>query len=259
MDAPDDAGRRFLRAARAHFEQDLAESFGERADLFEPPLRTHLFDLWVRARKRPAVPPDPGLQGATLEVQFRGLLETQLDEVMLASKLARVIVPGDGVQLELQGHLLRLEGSGRELPDLDASGTDDEFQLFLRKRLQHEGLVADPSSSISSREWLPVRMHETSGTLSGVDFSGKRRLEPKHVDTFLAQDGDRWVFPRPRPAHDYENCDHVQLRIDEGPLEVNTSLTWIEEDGEVEAVEGLITGLRPSVRAVYVAMVATTL
>lgn len=252
----DSPARRFLQQADDDFEADLAAVFEDRLEDCSPQLRAHLFELWARARRRPAAPSSEVLELAGLEARFRELLERELDEVMLSSKLARVVIPGSNVRLEQQGHLVRLEvdAGALEIPELTSGSSDDELQRGLRKRLAREGLSSD-GAWLDESEFLPVRMHEASGTLVGLDVDRRRTLAPRPVTTLLWHDAGSWHFPRPRPAHDYLSNEHVQLFIDDNPLpEVNSVLVWTQDGNEVESVT--VPGAVPtsSVRAVYQAL-----
>lgn len=250
--------RRFLQQAADDFEADLAAVFDGRSSEFTPQLRAHLFELWARARRRPAAPSSQALELAGLEARFRELLETELDEVMLSSKLARVVIPGSNVRLEQQGHLVRLEvdAGALEIPELASGSSDDELQRGLRKRLAREGLSSD-GAWLEESEFLAVRMHEASGTLVGLDINCRRVLAPTPVTTLLWHDAGSWHFPRPRPTHDYSNNDHVQLFVDGNAVpEPNVTMVWTQDGTEVESVTIPGAASTSSVRAVYQALQA---
>ena len=250
----DSPALRFLQAAADDFEADLVTVFEDRLEDCSPQLRTHLFELWARARRRPAAPSSRVLELAGLEARFRELLELELDEVMLASKLARVIVPGENVRLEKVGHMLELE---LKIPELPSGSPDDDFQEALRKRLKFEGLASDKEWHLEM-DHVPVRMHVESGTLVGLDVAGRRTLHPVPVSTLLCHVGAQWCFPRPRPTSDYLNNEHVQLFVDSNPVaEVNDAMTWMQDGNEVEAVSLPGTAPTSSVRAVYTALRVT--
>lgn len=98
-------------------------------------------------------------------------------------------------------------------------------------------------------------MHEETGDLAGIDVQGNAAYRPHRVETLLAHDGTRWLFPAPRPVYTFDSCPHVRLWVD-GIEQSNHDCTWtytLDDQSRqvVAAVDLPLASTGSRVRAAY--------
>lgn len=155
--------------------------------------------------------------------------------------------PGVG-ELWLELRPDKVPGGAASIPEYDELGGRDDDQRRLEKRLRALGLGVPPN-------WLPAFVHEETGVLAGIDVPGNATYRSHSVETLLAHDGMRWLFPAPRPLYTFDSCPHVRLWVD-GIEQSNHDCTWtytLDDQSRqvVEAVDLPLASAGSRVRVAY--------